>query len=168
MNDMNKTLEQIAPDTWSAARLALIEALSPQESAPSADSPDEPGSGEVRMFSDTGAAKGSKPARFDMLPAQELWELAVQYGRGAEKYEKVNGLDNYLNGYDWSLSFAALQRHAWAFWNGEDIDPETGSKHIIAAAWHCLTLAHYMNRPELKRFDDRASVIIRERQETAA
>ena len=65
-------------------------------------------------------------------------------------------LDNWRRGYDWSLSYAALQRHAWAFWNREDIDEETGSKHLIAAAWHCLTMAHWMNNPELaQKYDDR-------------
>lgn len=65
-------------------------------------------------------------------------------------------LDNWRRGYDWSLSFAAMQRHAWQFWNGEDVDEESGSKHLIAAAWHCLTIAHWMEDDDLRGyFDDR-------------
>lgn len=102
------------------------------------------------MVSSTGAEKGSKLARFDLLPAQVMVEFAEHYGRGAEKYEDRN----WEKGYDWSLSFAALNRHLWAFWNGEDIDPETGSKHIIAVMWHAAALAQFMNQnPE---FDNRA------------
>lgn len=77
--------------------------------------------------------------------------LTVSKGRIQSSRE-----DNWRRGYDWSLSYAALQRHAWAFWNREDIDEETGSKHLIAAAWHCLTMAHWMNNPELaQKYDDR-------------
>lgn len=117
---------------------------------------------EVRQTSDSGAQKGSKLARYDMIPADALDELARHYGKGAEKYaafdsgDGLGKIDNWRRGYDWSLSYAALQRHAWAFWNREDIDEETGSKHLIAAAWHCLTMAHWMNNPELaQKYDDR-------------
>ena len=119
-------------------------------------------SDEVRQTSDSGAQKGSKLARYDMIPADALDELARHYGKGAEKYaafdsgDGLGKIDNWRRGYDWSLSYAALQRHAWAFWNREDIDEETGSKHLIAAAWHCLTMAHWMNNPELaQKYDDR-------------
>ena len=119
-------------------------------------------SGEVRQTSDSGAQKGSKLARYDMIPADALELLAEHYGKGAEKYPPFDSgdglgiLDNYRRGYHWSLSFAAMQRHSWQFWNGEDIDPETGSPHLIAAAWHCLTMVHWMNNPELaQKYDDR-------------
>lgn len=113
---------------------------------------------EVRVTSDTGAQKGTKPGRFDLIPADAIWELAEAYGKGEAKYPTEDDhIPNYMKGYDWSLSFAALQRHAWAFWGGEDVDPESGVKHIISVAWHALTLAHYMNRSELARFDTRPS-----------
>src|SRR5690625_7397406 len=66
------------------------------------------GKGEVRVTSDTGGQKGSKKARFDLIPVVPLWEVAEVYGKGAEKYEDRN----WERGYDWSLSFAALRRHA--------------------------------------------------------
>lgn len=104
---------------------------------------------EVRTVSETGGEKGSKPGRFDLIPARPLFELAEHFGRGSEKYEDRN----WERGYRWSLSFAALMRHAWQFWGGEDMDPETGSKHMVAVAWHALALAEFMDtHPE---FDDR-------------
>lgn len=113
---------------------------------------------EVRMVSETGAEKGSKLARFDLIPAGPLIELAEHFGRGAKKYADRN----WEAGYDWSLSFAALQRHAWAFWNGEDLDPETGTKHIIAVAWHALALAQFMDQhPD---FDNRVGVKVAPRK----
>lgn len=108
---------------------------------------------EVRMTSSTGGQKGGKPERHDLIPTGPLRMLAAHYGKGAAKYERVNGRDNWRNGYEWSLSYAAMQRHLAAFWSGEDNDPETGSPHLVAAAWHCFTLLDFMEHyPE---FDDR-------------
>lgn len=101
---------------------------------------------EVRVTSATGGQKGSKLARFDLIPTGPLTALAEHYGRGAEKYAD----NNWRLGTDWHLNYAALQRHANAFWGGEDIDAETGSKHITAVAWHAFALAEFMEtHPEL-------------------
>jgi hypothetical protein len=110
--------------------------------------------GEERVVDKTtGGEKGSKLARFDLLPIQPLWELAELYGVGSKKYAPRN----WQRGYAWSLSYAAAMRHSWQFWGGEDVDPETRAKHIIAAAWHMLALAEFMiTHPEL---DDRPSTL---------
>jgi hypothetical protein len=108
--------------------------------------------GEVRQVdADTGAEKGAKLARFDLIPTGPLTELAEHFGAGAKKYAD----NNWRRRYSWSLSYAALQRHAAAFWGGEDLDPETGSKHIIAVAWHAFALAEFMETNREK--DDRWS-----------
>lgn len=106
--------------------------------------------GEERVVNpSTGGAKGRKLARFDLLPAAPLREVSEHYGRGARKYESRN----WERGYEWSLSFAALQRHAWEFWNGEDRDQETGSHHMAAVVFHALALMEFgRTHPEL---DDR-------------
>ena len=97
----------------------------------------------------TGGAKGQKLARFDLVPSDALWALAEHYGKGAQKYDERN----WERGYDWSLNFAAAQRHLWQFWDGEDVDGETGASHLIATAWHCFALFHFLaTHPEL---DDR-------------
>ena len=41
--------------------------------------------------------------------------------------------------------YAAAMRHLTQFWAGEDLDPGEGSKHVIAAAWHCFALAQFMD-----------------------
>lgn len=115
---------------------------------------------EVRHTSGTGAAKGFKDARFELIPADSLWELAEHYGRGSKKYGvEVGDLDNWRKRYNWSLSYGAAFRHMTQALGGEDIDPETGSKHVVAAAWHMLTLCHYMNHPEAAAFDDRQAIL---------
>jgi len=105
--------------------------------------------GEVRTVSSTGGEKGMKLARYDLIPAEPLRLIAEHFGRGAAKYDD----HQWRRGYEWSKSFAALNRHLWAFWNGEDIDAETGSPHMAAVAWHALALLEFM--VEFPEHDDR-------------
>lgn len=105
--------------------------------------------GEVRVTSSTGGQKGTKAARFDLLPPEALAKVAELYGFGAQKYDA----HNWRKGYAWSLSFASMMRHAWAFWNGEDIDAETGLPHLTSVVFHAFTLLTFMT--EHRDFDDR-------------
>ncbi len=94
---------------------------------------------ERRVVADTGGAKGQKLAQLGAIDPAALIELAKVGGMGAEKYDR----SNYLKGYDWSLCFDAMMRHALAFWSGEEVDPESGIPHMAHAAWHCLALVSF-------------------------
>jgi hypothetical protein len=96
--------------------------------------------GEVRTVSSTGGEKGVKSARFDLIPVEALTRLAEHYGRGAQKYDD----HQWRKGYEWSKSYAALQRHLTAWWGGEDLDPEFGTSHLAAVAWHAFTLLTFI------------------------
>ncbi|WP_284984276.1 dATP/dGTP diphosphohydrolase domain-containing protein [Arthrobacter sp. efr-133-TYG-118] len=112
--------------------------------------PAAPGpSGEVRTVSATGGEKGSKPERHDLIPVEALATVAQLYGRGAAKY----AAHNWRRGYEWSKSYAALQRHATQFWAGEDNDAEMGLPHMASVAFHALALLTFMD--EQRQFDDR-------------
>lgn len=90
---------------------------------------------------ETGGRKGTKLARFDMVPPDVLWELAEHYGKGEAKYESdETGLPNWQRGYSWRLSSAALMRHLFLWLSGEDFDKETGSSHLVCVMWHCIAL----------------------------
>lgn len=99
----------------------------------------------------TGGAKGTKPARHDLIPPEALHVLAEQYGYGASIY----GDNNWRKGYNWSLAYAAMQRHANAFWAGETDDPDTNLPHMAAVAFHALTLITYTTHNWYSQFDDR-------------
>jgi|GEM_PF-3298331 len=88
----------------------------------------------------TGGRKETKLARHDLLPPDIVHELAEHYGKGARKY----GERNMEKGYPWSKTYAACHRHLNSFWQGEDVDAETGSLHLVAAAWHCFTMAWFL------------------------
>lgn len=87
----------------------------------------------------SGAEKGSKIDRYDLIPTKPLQEVARLYGVGANKYAERN----WEKGYDWSLSYGALQRHANQFWSGEDFDEETGLSHMAAVVFHAFALMEF-------------------------
>lgn len=108
---------------------------------------------EVRTTSSTGGEKGVKPERFELIPIPALTMLARMYGRGAEKYNETCAEPNWRKGYEWSKSYAAIQRHLTQFWGGEDIDAETELPHMAAVAFHAFALLTFME--EHPDFDDR-------------
>lgn len=77
--------------------------------------------------------------RFDLIPPKPLFELARTYTHGAAKY----GDRNWEDGLEWGRIFAAIMRHLWAFWRGEDKDTESGLSHLAHAAWGCMALMEY-------------------------
>lgn len=94
---------------------------------------------------DTGGVKGSKDARFDLIPAFPLWCLAEHYGKGAKKYEERN----WEKGLEYHLCFAAMLRHVTLWWLGEEEDNE-GFNHLSAIAFHAFALRELQRtHPEL-------------------
>lgn len=134
-------------------------------------------SAETRSVSSTGGQKGVKLERFDLIPVGSLTALAQHFGKGARKYAP----HQWRQGYEWSKSYSAIQRHLTAFWDGKDFDvcsnePEacahvtsegdvflpieddtcynhTGSHHMTAVAWHAFVLLEFVER--FPQHDDR-------------
>lgn len=99
--------------------------------------------GEVRLTDEvTGAQKGMKPERFELLPWDALAEVARVYAYGATKYSARN----WERGYPWTWSFSAACRHLWRWMIGETHDAETGLHHAAHACFHCLALVAYTLR----------------------
>lgn len=89
--------------------------------------------------------------RFDLVPPDALDELVRVYSVGAARY----GDRNWERGISFGRIFAACMRHLWAFWRGQEKDPDDGIHHLAHAAWNCLTLLSYRLRG-MATFDDRA------------
>jgi hypothetical protein len=68
--------------------------------------------------------------------------LARHYAVGAQKYADRN----WEKGMSWGRCFRSLMSHSWKWWRGETYDEETGSHHMIAAAWNCIALFIYDDR----------------------
>jgi hypothetical protein len=77
-----------------------------------------------------------------LLPPDALEEIVRVLEFGANKY----GDRNWEGGMAWNRPFAALMRHMWAWWRGEDRDPETGITHLAHAGCCILFLLAYERR----------------------
>lgn len=93
----------------------------------------------------TGGRKAQKIERFDLIPWQEMREVAKVYGYGATKYADRN----WERGYSWGLSLGALLRHLVLWLAGESYDPD-GFHHLGAVVFHALALMRFeKTHPEL-------------------
>jgi hypothetical protein len=70
---------------------------------------------------------GSRKAPLSTLPFRVLWRLGLGMLEGACKY----GRHNYrIAGVRASVYFDGAMRHLGAWWEGEDIDADSGMNHI--------------------------------------
>lgn len=98
-------------------------------------------------------AIGVKKVPFSTLPAPVLAEMALGMLEGALKY----GRHNYRAiGVRTSVYYDACLRHLLAFWEGEDIDPDSGLPHIVKAI-DCLVVLRDAQMQD-KVYDDRPPV----------
>jgi len=76
-------------------------------------------------------ALGIKKAPLSTLPTGPAYEVALAMLEGARKY----GRHNYrVMGVRASVYYDAAMRHLTSFWEGEDIDPDSGIHHLMKAA----------------------------------
>jgi hypothetical protein len=84
----------------------------------------------------------SDKLRYELLPPELMEETARVLTFGAKKYADRN----WELGMKWSRPFGAMMRHMWAWWRGEDKDPETGYSHLAHAACCIAFLVSYERR----------------------
>ena len=88
-------------------------------------------------------AVGSKKVSMSVLPANVLMEVALGLQEGALKY----GRHNYRAvGVRASVYYDATLRHLMAFWEGEDIDPDSQLSHVTKAISSLIVLRDSMLR----------------------
>ena len=80
--------------------------------------------------------------RYDLIPPEALEQVARVLTFGAAKYDDRN----WEHGISWGRVFAACMRHLWAWWRGEDRDPETGLSHLAHAGCCVFFLLTYEAR----------------------
>lgn len=95
-------------------------------------------------------AVGIAKASMSCIPAPVLMELAVGMHEGALKY----GRHNYrVIGVRASVYYDATMRHMMGWWEGEDIDPDSGISHVTKAIASLIVLRDAMM--QAKFVDDR-------------
>lgn len=99
-----------------------------------------------------GRKDDAEKPRYDLIPPEILHGLAVVLTYGAVKYSERN----WERGMRWGRPFGALMRHMWAWWRGEDKDPETGYSHL----WHAACCVAFLISYEARKLgeDDRNKV----------
>lgn len=85
------------------------------------------------MHSDSG-----KPAVM-FLPPGPLLQVADVFGYGERKYDAYN----WRKGMEWSRLYSSALRHLWAWFRGEDKDPESGHPHLAHAVCNLLMIMDY-------------------------
>lgn len=115
-------------------------------------------------------AVGIKKAPISTVSAPVIMEIGIAMLEGARKY----GRHNYRKaGVRGSVYYDATLRHLMAWWEGEDIDPDSGLSHITKAMASLAVLRDSMIRenwvddrpptsPEdwMKKLNDKAAEII--------
>lgn len=90
--------------------------------------------------------------RYDLIPPSMLHAVAMVLTYGADKYEDRN----WEKGIKYGRVFGAMSRHMWAWFVGNDIDPESNLPHLWHVACNVAFLIHFTCNP--KRYaslDDR-------------
>ena len=95
-------------------------------------------------------AVGTKKVPLSVLPSPVLAEVGLAMLEGARKYGRHNYREAGVRG---SVYYDACFRHLMAWWEGEDIDPDSGLSHITKAVAGLIVLRDSMMNENWK--DDR-------------
>lgn len=113
---------------------------------------------------------GTKKAPMSTVSSPAMMEVGLAMLEGARKY----GRHNYrVAGISASVYYDALFRHMMAWWEGEDIDPDSGLSHVVKAIATLMVLRDAMiagkfndDRPPkmndgwIKELNEKATAII--------
>ena len=88
---------------------------------------------------------------YELLPFELLSEVNLVLVHGRIKYGVCNWMKK--DGFKLSRCYNALLRHMFAFWKGENNDPETGLSHLSHAMCNLLFLMYHFRNNKIS--DDR-------------
>jgi hypothetical protein len=98
---------------------------------------------------------GAVKTQYHLIPSPALTGMANVFKLGADKYGAYNWRTDPV---DISTYYSAMMRHLIAYWEGEDIDPESGESHMshIAACANIIEDSRKIgnlidDRPNLKQ-----------------
>lgn len=84
-----------------------------------------------------------------LVPVSAIRAMAKVLDYGTKKYDARN----WEKGNDYSVPYSSLMRHLMSFWDGEDIDPESGLPHTYHILMNAAMLVEYSEK--FDNLDDR-------------
>lgn len=91
--------------------------------------------------------------RYDYFPAIEVNQ---SYARVADFGAKKYDVDNWKKGIPQSQIASSLQRHLWAWLEGQDNDPETNLSHLDHVLWNAVAMVYNNENDKMDdRFEER-------------
>lgn len=99
---------------------------------------------------------GKRQLRFGLTFPGANEGLARVCEYGSQKYD----LYNYAKGRELSQYVDCMMRHLEDWWNGEDLDKESGLPHTDHIFWNAAALAHFVRRPKMTTPDDRPHKVL--------
>jgi hypothetical protein len=97
---------------------------------------------EKPTIDNTGYKLDGDKNKIELVPPDAVEALGRVMTYGASKYPAYN----WARGMAWSRVYGALMRHMLAFWNGEELDPESGLPHVEHALCCAAFLVVYTKR----------------------
>lgn len=89
---------------------------------------------------------------WNLIPPESIEQILEILDFGQRKYAAWN----WAKGISYSRVFSATMRHLWAWYRGEENDPETSKSHLAHAAACIVFLLYFTKyRESYKNFDDR-------------
>lgn len=94
---------------------------------------------------------------WSLMPFDSVEEILKVLEFGKKKYAAHNWSQG--EGFKYTRVFNSLMRHLFAWFRGQDNDPETGLSHIAHAGCNILFLLHFIkNKDKYKNNDDRPNL----------
>lgn len=87
----------------------------------------------------TGARYNADKPDYSLIPMHLLEGCAKVFMYGEKKYSR----NNWMRGMAWSVPFACLMRHAFAWFRGEEFDPESKLPHTSHMLCNLLMIIHF-------------------------
>ena len=99
----------------------------------------------------SGVKHDGEKVRTDLVPVRPVLDVAAVLTYGAAKYDDRN----WETGIMWGRLYGAALRHLFAWWGGEDMDPESGLPHLAHATCCLMFLMEYRHTMPATVWDDR-------------
>lgn len=96
--------------------------------------------------------------RYDLVPTDSLKGVADVFTWACTARKPPYPERGWERGLALSRHFSAMMRHAWNFWRGLDLDPDSNLPTVDHMVCDAMMLASTWRRVDLRQFDNRENL----------